>query len=218
MAVHRQMQCLEELRHCKLVSVRSAPTHAGMVHNTTRISRQQAAALGMLSSEEGLAAMHSLLWAQHAQRAAVVGAVRPAYWLGLLAKVQQLPHLYSELGIRPAQDAPDGGDAAVASQPSQPAAAAQPAAWSAAGVEAAVNQLVAAVLGVEGADPDTPLAAQGLDSLAGLELRQKVQVRFKADSVPCQSAPVDVWLAITSGQARPLSSLACFVGELGSAL
>lgn len=131
----------------------------------------------MLSSEEGLVAMHGLLGAQHAQRAAVVGAVRPAYWLGLLAKVQQLPHLYSELGIRTVQEALNDGGAAVKSQQSQPAAAAQPAAWSPAGVEAAVKQLVAAVLGVEGADPNAPLAAQGLDSLAGLELRQKVQVR-----------------------------------------
>ncbi len=160
-------------------------TAAGMVHNTARVSRQQAAALGMLSSEEGLAAMHSLLGAQHAQQAAVVGAVRPAYWLGLLAKVQQVPHLYSELSIRPASGAQEAlmdSSAAAAVQQPQPAAATLPSSWSPAAVEAAVKQLVAAVLGVEGADPDAPLAAQGLDSLAGLELRQKVQVR---DSSHC---------------------------------
>lgn len=134
----------------------------------------------MLSSEDGLATMHSMLGAHHAQQAAVLGAVRPAYWLGLLAKVQQLPHLYSELGIRPAlivEAASGNGDTAAAAQPAQPPVSAQPALWSPAAVEAAVNRLVATVLGVEGADPDAPLAAQGLDSLAGLELRQKVQVR-----------------------------------------
>lgn len=178
-----------------------------MVHNTTRISRQQAAALGMLSNEDGLAAMHSMLGAQHAQQAAVLGAVRPAYWLGLLAKVQQLPHLYSELGIRPApiaQEAPSGnGDTAAVAQPLQPAASAQPALWSPAAVEAAVRQLVATVLGVEGADPDAPLAAQGLDSLAGLELRQKVQVRSQA-ALQCCGGCITV---VSVQQSRPMKML-----------
>lgn len=148
-----------------------------MVHNTTRIGRQQAAALGMLSSEDGLAVMHAVLAAQRNQRTAVVGAVRPAYWRGMLAGMQHaLPHMYSGLGIRPAPNA-TAATAGVAAQPLPPAAPAQAAHLSPAAIEAAVRQLVAAVLGREDADPGAPLAAQGLDSLAGLELRQKVQVR-----------------------------------------
>ena len=53
-----------------------------------------------------------------------------------------------------------------------------------------LRDLQAAVLGIVrelvGADiaPDMPLATQGLDSLAGMELRQKLQVRASASG--CQ--------------------------------
>ena len=57
-----------------------------MVHNKHRISKQQAAAMGMLTSEAGLAAMHAVLAAQHAQRAAVLGAASQGYWRALAGR------------------------------------------------------------------------------------------------------------------------------------
>lgn len=144
-----------------------------MVHNKTRISKQQAAAVGMLTSEAGLAAMHAVLAAQHAQREAVVGAASLGYWRSLLAGVHQLPHLYSALDIQPPQTQ-QALPPPVASAPAPPPAARTVPSHSS--IEDTVRQLVAAVLGNDAADPDVPLASQGLDSLAGLELRQKIQV------------------------------------------
>lgn len=150
-----------------------------MVHNKTRISKQQAAAVGMLSSEAGLAAMHAVLAARQAERAAMVGAASLGYWRSLLAGIQQLPHMYSALDLRPAA-APQlpAAPAAAAPLPTKAAAMQQDTALSAAAIEAAVQQVVATVLGSEAVDPEQPLAAQGMDSLAGLELRQKIQVRW----------------------------------------
>jgi hypothetical protein len=149
-----------------------------MVHNKHRISKEQAAAMGMLTSEAGLAAMHAVLTAQHAQRAAVLGAASQGYWRALLAGVQQLPHLYQAIEfnqLTPAQQQLQAAPAPVqaAAQPAKAAAAR--AAPSAADVEAAVQQVVLSVLGSGAIDPDQPLATQGMDSLAGLELRQKIQ-------------------------------------------
>ena len=154
------------------------PCPAGMVHNKHRISKQQAAAMGMLTSEAGLAAMHAVLAAQHAQRAAVLGAASQGYWRALLAGVQQLPHMYQAIELNQVAPAQQQLEAApVAAQAAgQPAkAAAARAAPTSADVEAAVQQVVFSVLGSAAIDPDQPLATQGMDSLAGLELRQKIQ-------------------------------------------
>ena len=50
---------------------------------------------------------------------------------------------------------------------------------SAAELEAEVVGMVASFVGAD-VDPTTPLAAQGLDSLAAMELRQKLQVPARA--------------------------------------
>lgn len=46
-------------------------------------------------------------------------------------------------------------------------------------VEPGLRALVESVLGVESLEPGVPLGLQGLDSLAALELRQKIQVSLE---------------------------------------
>ena len=92
--------------------------------------------------------------------------------------MQQLPHLYQALELNQVAPAQQQLEAApVAAQAAgQPAkAAAARAAPTSADVEAAVQQVVFSVLGSAAIDPDQPLATHGMDSLAGLELRQKIQ-------------------------------------------
>lgn len=151
-----------------------------MVQKGYAMSKAKAAALSMLTSEAGLAAMHAVLAAQAASQAAVVGAVRQGYWASLLAQMPRRPHMYGALDA-PRKPAP------AALPASQPAAVAAPVAaqhqavaaapvLSAAAVEAAVRQVATALLGTDAIDPNQPLGTQGLDSLASLELRQKIQV------------------------------------------
>ena len=149
-----------------------------MVHNKHHIGKQQAAAMGMLTSEAGLAAMHAVLTAQHAQRAAVLGAAAQSYWRTLLAGVPQLPHMYQALQMRAAQAPSELAASAPAAPPpgaDLPPAPRQQQQQRQLDVEALVLQVVTSVLGSESLDADQPLASQGMDSLAGLELRQKIQ-------------------------------------------
>lgn len=162
-------------------STRAAAFSAGMVQNRHRISKQQAAALGMLTSETGLTAMHAVLAGSHGQRAAVVGAVNIGYWRALLAGVPQLPQMYKGLGM---QHQAEGRPPQAASKPVHPMAsvsmqqqAALGAAWSPETVKATVMQVISDVMGIAVTVHDQPLAHQGMDSLAGLELRRKLQAR-----------------------------------------
>lgn len=70
-----------------------------MVQNKHHVSKQQAAAMGMLSSQTGLAAMHQML-ASSAQ-CAVHGVALQSYWRNLLQSVQAVPLLYAALDIKP---------------------------------------------------------------------------------------------------------------------
>lgn len=148
-----------------------------MVQNRYTISKRKAVAMGMLTSESGLAAMAAVLAARRGERAAVLGAATMGYWRSFLASVQPLPHLYGALDLQraaaPAAAAPALPPAGKAQAPAE--AAGGP--MSRAAIEAVVRQTVTAVLGVESVDAEAPLAAQGMDSLAGLELRTKIQAR-----------------------------------------
>ena len=148
----------------------------GMVHSKHSISRQQAAALGMLSTEAGLAAMQAVLAARRALTAPVVGAAMQSYWRSLLAGAPAVPPLYDALDIRPGTPAAPVEVATPASlqrqQPHQ-----QPAALD---VAAVVRQTVVGVLGSGALDDHKPLALQGLDSLAGAQLRPRCR--------PCAAA------------------------------
>lgn len=151
-----------------------------MVQDKHKVEKHQAHGLGMLTSEAGLAAMHGVLLAgQFKQPVAVVGAASIHYWQALLAGVRNLPRMFTALNIRrralqiqqePSQ--PTSLQLQHGHANHEPATAAQ----SATAVEEAVTSAVAAVLGVHNVAADQPLAAQGLDSLAGLELRRNIQV------------------------------------------
>lgn len=148
-----------------------------MVHNKYRISRKQAAAMGMLSSEAGLSAMARVLAAVPLP-ASVLGAVPQAYWKGLLQNAPGIPGMYAALDITPASAKTTGpiSDAttAVSAAPSGPTV-------TKANLEATIVKIASTVLGVSDIDTTQPLALQGLDSLAGLELRQKLQEALGMD-------------------------------------
>ena len=164
----------------------------------------------MLTSEAGLAVMRALMFERGIQHAAVVGAANLHYWQALLGGVPQIPHLYSALGIRqqhrgPSQNAP----------PHLPSEA-QPerGMLTAKAVEAAIARTASDVLGVSSLIANQPLASQGLDSLAGLELRHKLQAWFcaarKFASTPqglelCIEASDFVSCIIQSAVAMPLA-------------
>jgi hypothetical protein len=78
-----------------------------MVQNKHHVSEKQAAAMGMLSSQTGLAAMHQIL-ASSAQRA-VYGVALQTYWRNLLQSVQIVPPLYAALHIKPQKAFEVGG-------------------------------------------------------------------------------------------------------------
>lgn len=148
-----------------------------MVTNTQKHSKQQASvSFGMLCSAHGLLAMNALLIKQQLQHKAVIGAARLEYWHALLANAPQVPALYEELtntsGLR-----------SVSVLPSSPSRAGFPTAMAAEVTSAShslddrIRGAVTSVLGGPSVDPTLPLASQGLDSLAALELRQTIQVR-----------------------------------------
>lgn len=163
-----------------------------MVHNKHQIGKQHAAAMSMLTSETGLSAMQAVLTAQCAQNAAVVGAVSQVYWHSLLSGLTQpLPHMFKALGVRVQNSTVFAKDTAppMSGQQMHVSDSASPH-MSSLTIESTVQQLVVAVLGKEEIQPDQPLATQGMDSLAGLELRQKLQARgvgLKCLIAPCSS-------------------------------
>ena len=153
--------------------------------------------MGMLTSEAGLAAMHAVLTAKHAQRAAVLGAAPQSYWRTLLAAVPQLPHMFQALRMR-APQAPSMLAASARAAP--PPGTDLPRAphqqrQGQLDVEALVLRVVGSVLGSESLDADQPLASQGMDSLAGLELRQKIQASCSSDvqSMCVSMCPCAAW-------------------------
>lgn len=119
----------------------------------------------MLSSEAGLTAMSIALHA--VLSSPVIGAVPQAYWINLLQNAPSVPPVFSAFELPAAQST------ALVVSTSQ-AAPSGPAAHSEASIRATVMRVAGDILGVE-VDSQQPLALQGLDSLAGLELRQKLQ-------------------------------------------
>ena len=141
----------------------------GMVHRNYRISSQQAAAMGMLSSEAGLAAMARVLQTIGASPAVVLGAAPKAYWTNLLQNAPGVPAIFSSFDL----PKPEVASSAALLTSSAPAAASVFATKE--DVEAVVRRVASSILGTTDLDAAQPLALQGLDSLAGLELRQKLQ-------------------------------------------
>ncbi len=142
----------------------------GMVHRNYRISSQQAAAMGMLSSEAGLSAMARVLQTMGASLAVVLGAAPKSYWTNLLQNAPGVPEIFSSSDLP--KPAATSSTAALVSS-SAAAAASGPATKE--DVEAIVRRVASSILGTIDLDAAQPLALQGLDSLAGLELRQKLQ-------------------------------------------
>lgn len=140
----------------------------GMVHRNYRISSQQAAAMGMLSSEAGLAAMGRVLQTIGASPVAVLGAAPKSYWANLLKNAPGVPVIFSSF------DLPKPEVVSSAAMVTSSAAAASVLATKE-DVEAIVRRVASSILGTTDLEAAQPLALQGLDSLAGLELRQKLQ-------------------------------------------
>lgn len=150
----------------------------GMVHSRYRISSQQAAGMGMLSSDAGLSALHYVLRSTQSMQNAVVamrpvvGAAPTKYWTNLLQSAPTVPAIFSAFDIAPQSSSNQGelfATAAVTSvlHPSLDI--------SEQGIEMVVKKVACSILGIDQVDVDQPLALQGLDSLASLELRQKLQ-------------------------------------------
>eukprot|EP00887_Chlorella_sp_A99_P003340 scaffold26.g3340.t1 len=160
---------------------------AGMVrHEAGAMSKQRAALLGMLASEEGLGVLHAVLGSGAAAWRPVVGAAHTRYWrLAIrVAGAPTTPALFSSLSGEGATAQEQHLAAETASVPA--GALPQPAVLD---VEGVVVRVVCAVLGVDAVDLDQPLGAQGLDSLAGLELRQKLVQELGAELLSLMEDP-----------------------------
>ncbi len=160
--------------------------------------------LGMLAPAAGMAALAALLGAAGAH-AGVCGAAGGAYWRALLRGAPAGPPAMfaAVLGAGrvagPAQGrlasgpAPtDASGQAGGAMGSQAAPGAGQAAHggglaSAAELEAVIGGVVAELVGARVA-PDAPLAGQGLDSLAALELRRQLEAPPHAQHVHTCSA------------------------------
>lgn len=148
---------------------------AGMANRQLRISRTLSR-LGMITSESGLAAMHSLMAWTTTQTVPVIGIVPKEYWSGLLANITSRPGVFSSLDIKTPQRSPTratGIEHMPVLYSSEPVPNRLLTTYD---VEALIRRLVQDILGTATVVPDEPLANQGLDSLARLELVQKVQV------------------------------------------
>lgn len=145
----------------------------GMVHRNYRISNRQAAAMGMLSSEAGLSVMHAALGALDAvvPPSPIIGAVPRKYWTNLLQNVPGgvVPPIFSSFEVQKKE--------ALTNTTMRPGQRQQQQHQGGVDVESTVRQVASSVLGTSDVELDAsqPLALQGLDSLAGLELRQKLQ-------------------------------------------
>lgn len=133
--------------------------------------------IGMVQSESGLAAIHNVMATTTLYTMPVIGFVPKSYWHMLLANVRNLPGVFGALDIKAqpfsavmtSDNKPNTKNYSTALVSRQP--------LSPSHVEMSVKQLVADVLGTLTVNPLEPLAYQGMDSLARLELRQKVQVK-----------------------------------------
>ena len=147
---------------------------AGMVHRNYRISSQQASAMGMLSSEAGLSVMAAVL--QNTISQPVLGAAPQSYWINLLQNAPGVPEVFSAFDLPKPIESQQTATAGAASG-SAPAAQV----LTKEAIEATVRRVASSILGVSDLDASQPLALQGLDSLAGLELRQKLQEGLGVD-------------------------------------
>jgi IMP dehydrogenase/GMP reductase len=147
-----------------------------MVQQKHRVSSEQAKALGMLTSVAGLSAMQMVLMALPNGFSPQLGAASIVYWRSLLAGAAQVPSMFLNLEVVQSSK----GMSATRADPVRHAGFSQErvpiSRIEGPDTETLIVQLACTVLGVEAIDLDTPLVAQGLDSLAGLELRQKIEV------------------------------------------
>lgn len=148
-----------------------------MVLHTRAVDKQQAAALGMLTSQAGLAALQAVLALQPLPKPGV-GAAPQGFWRALLARVKELPPIFGNFSTL---GSPAVQSLSVAEPPAaERVSVASHAAPNVASIEASITRAAASVLGTEQLDPRQPLAAQGLDSLASLELRQRIQAGLES--------------------------------------
>lgn len=142
-----------------------------MVHAKYRLSARQAILMGMLSSDAGLAVM-GLLLGGFAQ-SPIIGASPMTYWVNLLQNAPSVPHMFSSITLPAPKPFLDPQSTATSSEVGSHAKQTV----LSEDIQAMVVRVVSAILGLEATSIDSsiPLALQGLDSLAGLELRQKLQ-------------------------------------------
>lgn len=143
---------------------------AGMANRQLRVSRNLSQ-IGMITSESGLAAMHSLMVWTTTPTIPVIGIVPKEYWSGLLGNISSRPGVFSSLDIKTPQSSPALATGIEHMSSSKPSRLLTPH-----DVEVLIHRLVQDILGTATIIADEPLANQGLDSLARLEMVQKVQV------------------------------------------
>ncbi len=147
-----------------------------MVLQTRAVDKQQAAALGMLTSQAGLAALQAVLALQPVAKTGI-GAAPQSFWQALLAHVKELPPMLCNFSMPDTPAIMDKHRHSVSKpKATQETSKAFHEAASMTSIEGAVTRAAAGILGTEELDTKQPLAAQGLDSLASLELRQRIQV------------------------------------------
>ena len=164
----------------------------------------------MLSSEAGLAAMaHVLRNISQPAAAVVIGAAPQSYWTNLLANAPGVPSIFNSIEL-PAKPA------ALSSSSASAASAHLPQAFSKESVEATVRRVASSIIGTTDLDAAQPLALQGLDSLAGLELRQKLQEALGVDLALLAEDPQGATINSIVEEATP--KLAAVQSAAGSSL
>lgn len=148
----------------------------GMVSRKHALAADRVAALGMLTSAAGLSVLSGVLGGCVGPRSGAVtrlGAAPISYWHHILGHMPGAPPaLLEDVASRGLADIVATPSAHVRPDADRPV----PSVTNPSPARPAdIRALVLGILGAESVDPSAPLGLQGLDSLAALELRQKIQ-------------------------------------------
>lgn len=158
-------------------------SNVGMVTKARKLSAREARIFGMLTTRTGLNSLMSLLSGTIpiGYGESVIGVVPKTYWINLLKNVPRKPFMFSNLLSENLTDiAVDRANHLLdkaAEDVRYSIQANQPLNVSKERIPVILNEIVVAIIGSK-PDKNAPLAEQGLDSLAGLELRQKIEEVF----------------------------------------
>ena len=186
-AANSMLDSFAESKACSgrpIVSIQwGAWASVGMVQKRYKVTNRQSKSLGMLSADVGLSILRTLFSRVliDCNVFAVVGAAPKSYWTNILKHsiktypiFSALDEEFSHYHIRKKNNRLRG----VAKTDTNVSAAATEGNVDSKSPTEAVHNIVASIIDAVDLDIEKPLAEQGLDSLAGLELRQRLEEHF----------------------------------------